>query len=201
MTLRLVTADHVAAAAEQTLRDQIPTLIASLGWDVDATDPEAPEADPLFPRPAKKLTAPKAWDQVPTLDALTTATFPAGAITSPGLTNPPTKKGWDRYDATWRLSVAVYDRGGSYDDTASRVRSWAALIRAALALNPGLNGLSQSLIWVGEEYRLLPQKGAARTIGGCAVAVDVTVENVMNFAAGPLATSVHSSLTVTPTQE
>jgi hypothetical protein len=50
------------------------------------------------------------------------------------------------------------------------------LIRTVLVSHRSLGGIAKTLKWVGEEYALVPQKEQARTFGGGAVAVDVTVD-------------------------
>ncbi len=184
---RLITADTVCSAAQGILTTHMADVATSLGLD------QAPAP----------LGTVRAWDQVPTLEALTTANFPAGAITSPGLVTAPTRRGtWGTgHDATWRLVVGIYDKGGSFNETAHRVRTWAALIRATLLLHPSLGGLASSLSWVGEEYRQITERKSSRTIGGCAVAFDVTVDNVIDPAAGPLVLSTQPTTTVRPVQE
>lgn len=175
MTVRLVDADTVCAAAETTLRAHLPEVIALLGLDVNAGR-------------EKKYAPPAKWDQVPALEALASIpAFPAavGAITSPGLAEPPVRRRFDAYDATWRLSVGVYSRGRDYAETARRNRRWAAIIRACLVRHPDLGAGAESLTWVGEEYRQVPQKNAARTLAGCAVAFDVKFTDVVLFPTGP----------------
>lgn len=192
---RFITADDVCFAAETTLRENLASVITTLGLDVAPTPPA---------RPGKAFTPPGNWDQVPTLEALSSANFPAGAITSPGLTGPPVRRGrWGTgYDVTWRLAVGIYDRGRTYNETASRNRTWAALVRATMLQHPTLGGLVSSLTWVGEEYRQIPGRAAAKTLGGCAVAFDVIVENVVDLSADPTVSSAaQPDLTVQPAQE
>lgn len=189
---RLVTADDLCVAAESTLRTHLPAVIAQLGWDPAAVA-ELEAAARFTP-----FVAPKAWAQVPTLEALTTANFPAGAVTSPGLVDVPVRTGrWGTgHNATWRISVGIYDRGGSYDETATRVRKWAGLVRATLLNNPTLGGVASSLMWRGEEYRQITVQRAARTLGGCAVAFDVTSENVVDLTDDPSVTSASPTVLV-----
>lgn len=183
--VRLVTAHDVCSAAEAILTEHLP------GWAA-----------------AAELKPVTTWQQVPTVQAISSAPVPAGAITSPGLTEPPTKHR-DRHEATWRIVAAVYDRGSDYTDTARRIRTWAALIRAVLVQHPRLGGLALRLDWVGEEYELVPEQGA-RTLGGCAVAVDVVVADVVPSTAppglggpppAPTVTATRSTVTVRPTPQ
>lgn len=158
--VRLITADDVCRAVEQVLTEHLPRWAEASG-----------------------LPAVKTWQQLPTAQAISAADVPAGAITSPGLTESPTKHRTS-YDATWRISVAVYDRGNDHSDTQRRTRIWAALIRTVLVQHARLGELARRLDWVGEEYALGPEQGA-RTLGGCAVAFDVTVTDVVPPVAPP----------------
>lgn len=184
MSVRIVTADDLCRAAQQVLTQQLPGLLTELGLTGD----DVPRAD--------RYEEPKTWAQVPTLEALQAASTPAAAITSTGTVGEPRRSSLG-YDATWRIRVGIFDRGHDYDNTAARARTWAALVRAVLVLNPTLGGVATSTRWVGETYRQFPQVGAARTLGGCAVDVDVTARNVIDL--GPLDPSVlttQSDLTV-----
>jgi hypothetical protein len=159
--VRLVTADDICHAVEVLLTNHLPF------WSEAAGLPEV-----------------KTWQQLPTPQAISAAAVPAGAITSPGLTEPPTKHR-DAYEATWRVVVAIYDRGTDHTDTQGKARTWAALIRTVLVQHPRLDGLALRLTWVGEDYALLGERSSARTLAGCFVAVDVTVADVVPAAAPP----------------
>lgn len=188
--VRLVTADDLCRAVEAVLAADLPGWAAAAGL----VEPGEPGV--------------RTWQQLPTPEALSSATFPAGAITSPGLTGPPAKSR-NGYDATWRLAVAVYDRGTDHADTAGRVRRWAALVRTVLVSSSRLGGLAYSVTWVGEDYAARAEPGSARTLGGCSVAFDVLVRDVVPSAvppelggapAGPVVTSTATAVTVhTPT--
>ena len=153
----IVTADEVCRDVEACLRKHLPELAA-----------------------AAELQAVKQWQQVPTEEALSNADVPGIAITIPGLTDAPTRdiKG---VKAVWRVAVAAYDRGEDYADTTRRTRTWAALIRAVLVRHLAADSaLVHEVAWVGEEYALAPA-AAARTLGGGAVAVDVTVREAVGL--------------------
>lgn len=193
MAARLITADDLCVAAAEILAEHLPAVVAAMGWDEDSVAPLAPVTT---------------WEQVPTLEALTAAEMPAGAVTSPGLAETPTRRERGRHDAVWRISVGVYDRGDDYHETARRVRRWAAAVRATLLEHRTLNGVADGVWWRGEEYRQKPNAGAARTLGGCAVAFDVKAANVIDLGspvspgAGPLVQSVHARISTRPaTQE
>lgn len=164
--VRLVTADDLCAAVEAILVEHLPPWAEAAGL-VTAGGP-----------------AVRTWQQLPTPEALSSAQFPAGAVTSPGLTGPPTRTR-DGYEATWRLAVGFYDRGTDHRDTASRIRRWAALIRTVLVAHAQLGGLARTLTWVGEDYAARAEAGSARTLGGCSVAFDVLVTDVVPTTAPP----------------
>lgn len=183
----LVTGDTVCKAVEATLVELVPALLQVV-----------PDASRLG------LTAFDSWFQVPDRRSLSTAVLPAGAIMSPGLVEPPTRRGPGEYDATWRVAVSVWERGTDWNVTSAKVRTWAAIIRAAALLRPSQGGLAEGTWWVGEEYAEISEKTAARTLGCCAVALNVKVKNVIdlppNPASGPLGvvTTVHPSVTAQP---
>lgn len=146
----VVTADEICQAVELVLRQYLPALAAGAG-----------------------LAPVEEWQQLPTAEALSTAQFPAIAVTTPGLADTPTRTGRG-VNAVWRIAVGVYDRGGSHAQTAGNVRKWAALIRTVL-LQDLAGDIVWQVTWVGEEYALRPEVSSARTLGGAAVAVDVAV--------------------------
>lgn len=184
---RLITRHTLGAAMETTLDTHLWPLVQELGFADPATEPSDPD-------PLRRITV---WDQVPTLDALTAAVTPVGGITSPGLVDRPTTRA-RRIDATWRVVVGVWDRGADYDDTVRRVGLWAALVRAVVLEHPTLGGVAAQTLWAGEEYAEIPQRSAARTLGGCAVAFDVTARDVVNLSApdDPVVTDPSTDVTV-----
>lgn len=175
----LITADDICAGAEAVLTSgRLREIVELAGWE--------------------ELRKIKDWHQVPSLDALSEANLPTGAITSPGLTDSPVGR-HGNYAATWRVVVGVYDRGASYKDTARRTRRWAAVIRAALLESPTLGGVASGVRWVGEEYAERPNKNQARTIGGCAVAFDVDASNVVDltpYSVAPVVTATQTTVSV-----
>lgn len=138
------------------------------------------------------------WHQLPTIEALTTANTPAGAITSPGLASDPTRHG-GRIDAVWRVVVGIYDRDADHTATAHRTRVWAGLVRACVLRNPRLGGIASGVTWVGERYEVIPARAAARTLGGCAVSFNVSAKDVVDvddLGELPIVLETHPSLTV-----
>lgn len=189
--IRLVTADDLCVAAQTILEEQLGDLIDALGLGA----PESPAPDDEAATP---FEVPETWTQVPTETALQSAETPAGAISSPGTIGAArtTRTG---VSATWRIRVAMFDRGTDYNDTAHRVRTWAALIRGVMLRNPGLGGLASGLRLATESYRLFPETGAARTLGGCAVEFDVDVQNIADLSeldVVPVVATTHPHVTV-----
>lgn len=177
-------ADQLCRATEAVLSAQVPALLTLLV----RTD----------------LGRIRTWQQLPTIEALSSAQFPAAAITSPGLSGTPIySRSSNSWTATWRIAVGVYARGKDHAETAAHVRDWCAVFRTVLLMNKRLGGVAKSLTWVGEEYARIPRKEQARTFGAGAVAVDVTVDNVADFDGlgnqqRPLVLSTHPTLTVQP---
>jgi hypothetical protein len=179
----LLSVDDLCKAMQQVLEDHLPALAASRGL--------------------QPITS---WDQLPSPDALTRANLPAGAITSPGLTALPARRSGG-HDATWRIAVGVYERGRDHTETAAKVRDWAAVIRQTVLHHPTLGGVASGVVWIGEEYAERPERSSARTLGGCAVAFDVTARNVIDSEPyvppdspgggdQPVVTSTHRTVTV-----
>lgn len=184
---RLITADDMCDAAEQVLLVHLRPVVELLGWATDL----------------REVTT---WEQVPTLAALTSATFPVGAITSGGLVGDPKRNGDGSYDATWRLAVGVWDRGASYRETARRVRRHAATVRAALAMHRSLGGLAESVTWKTEAYDEIVARDTARTLGGAVVGFNVVVKRVLDPTSlatlpGPPVTSTPTTVTHRPPEE
>lgn len=178
----LVTKADLCAAAAAVLAD--PTIgvaaraaeLAGLGVPYEWAGEERLDAGGL---PIGYTTPVATWDQLPSLAALTSAALPAGAVVSPGLVEPPTRSRSTGYRATWRLVVGVYDRGEDYADTQARCGRWAALVRFTVLRSVNLAGFASDVLWAGEEYAELPERSSARTLAGCAVAFDVTVQDVL----------------------
>lgn len=193
--IRLITADDLCVGAQTILVGQLGALIEALGLDER-------------PRGEKPFELPKVWDQVPTLEALETAKYPAAAITSTGVVGTPRTTrsgGTNRVDATFLVRVGIFDRGPDYNVTAARIRTWAALVRGVLLLpeNASLGGVASGVRFVTESYRNL-RKEVARTIGGCTVDFHVDVQNIADLSALdvlPVVGSTHSTISVNNHQE
>lgn len=178
----LLSADDLCTAAEAVLKEHLQALATSRGLENIRT-----------------------WEQLPTLEALTTANLPAVAVSSPGLTKPAVRRSAG-YDATWRIVVGAFARGDSFTETAARVRDWAAVIRQVVLQHPTLGGVATGVEWVGEEYVERPERSTARTLGGCAVVFDVTAHNVIDAepyvppeqggGKQPAVQSTHSTVTI-----
>lgn len=162
--VRLVTSDHVCTAVQDALEAHLPAWVTAAG-----------------------LKQVNTWEQRPDATEIAAANLPAGAIGSPGLAKPPVlnrggagkRRTWD---ATFRVGVAVYDRGSDHAQTAHRARTWAGLLRTVLDQHGDLGGLARSTTWVGEDYGTAGR--GDRTFGQGVVAFDVEVPDVIP-ATGP----------------
>jgi hypothetical protein len=161
----ILSIDELCVAARATLEHPDAGIPGTL---------ELPVIKALLGDQARHYRDIKTWVQVPTFESVTGATYPAVAITSPGLVGAPV---YQRSSNTWqivaRVGVGVYDRSTKHDETAAKVRNWIAVVRTTLLRNVTLGGVAEGLTWSGEEYDLLPGRQQARTIGAGAVAVDV----------------------------
>ncbi|HXH77314.1 hypothetical protein [Nocardioides sp.] len=186
--IEIGSADELCKAAETTLRAALPMVL------------NLPEVKGYLGARAPEFEAIKEWHQLPTLEAISSAKFPAVVITTPGLVGPPvyqrSKQSWE---TTWRLAIGIYDRAGDHAATSARVRDWIAFIRTALLRNVTLGGVAKGITWAGEEYDLLPDRKHARTIGAGALAIDVRVDVPDTLGLGlPAATKTTTTLTVNP---
>lgn len=176
MVTPIVSVDELATALEKTLRDNLAATVATLGLKLDSV---------------------KEWQQLPTAAALATARFPAVAISSPGLTEPPTYSQSDRaWHAVWRIGVGIYDRGKNHHDTQAHIRNWCAAIRLTARAHRSLGGLARDTRWAGEEYALLPGREQSRTIGAAAVAFDIHALVSDTYGAPPAVATTPTTLSV-----
>lgn len=183
-TTPIVSVDQLCKAIETALTADLQATMTLLGF----TD-------------AKKYPKVRDWQQVPTVQALSSATLPAGAITTPGLTEPPTWIPRDQlHRGTWRVAVGAYVRGRDHDTTAGTARDFAAGIRTTVLRHRDLGGIAEKVRWYGEEYALIPGRESARTVAGVAVAFDVTAYMAIDLPADPqdlpLVTTTSTPLTV-----
>lgn len=165
----ILSVDELCKAAETTLKAALPAYLA------------LPDVQAWLGDSASRYGEIKTWQQLPTIEALSAATFPAIAITSPGLTEPPRRvRSRNVYECTWRIGIGIYDRGRDHEDTQAKARKWAAIVRSVMLRNQTLGGVAERIDWAGEEYRPLrgrnEGRGQARTIGGSAVALDVQAD-------------------------
>jgi len=141
------------------------------------------------------------WQVVPDLDAIAAAALPAIAIQAPSVRAVPVRSGAGKLDATWDLSVGIFDRGVDHLDTQDRVETWAAIIRAAGLLAGSLGGLISKLSWQGEAYALLPDRAQARTMAGAEVMFEITAPDAIDLeglrqlvAPDPIVTATESAI-------
>ena len=70
--MRIVTADDICVAVEKILVDHLHATVQAMEWDTSTRG---------------RLQVVAGWHHVPTLEAISSAEYPAGAIESPGLTS------------------------------------------------------------------------------------------------------------------
>lgn len=187
--------DQVLVALQQTLAQAVPMVL------------ELPGVKAYLGTRAAGFAEITTWQQVPTLAAIATADYPAVAMTSPGLVEPPAyKRSAYVWETTWRAAVGLYDRVGVDDDgqsaTQQRVRDWMMILRTAALRNPTLAGTSRWIRWAGEDYDLLPDRKNARTIGAGALSLDIRVDVPDTLGMGlPAVASTTTQLDVRNNQE
>lgn len=185
----VISFDELCVAAETILKVALPQVL------------ELPEVKTYLGDAARTYRDIKTWQQLPTIEAISAATLPVIAISTPGLVSAPRYvRSRGVWEATVRLGVGIYDREPSADHSATqaKVRNWVAFLRTALLRNPTLGGVAEGLTWTGEEYDLVPARNQARTFGAGAVFVDVRVDVPDTFGLGlPPVTSTHTQLSVT----
>lgn len=180
----IVSADELLVGLELTLRDHLPTTVAALvtqhDWDADD-----------FPTILD-------WQQLPTLEALSTADTPSIALTSPGLVGEPKYSRADGgYHGTWALSVGVYDRGEDHAHVQAKIRRWCAAIRLTARAHRTLGGVATGLTWGGDRYGLKPNRDQARTLGMGAVVLNVSALVIDLLAPGqPVSTTPTPTVSV-----
>jgi hypothetical protein len=183
---RLVVVHDVLKTWQTILDEHMPQVAAQMGWTNGREGLEN----------AGKV---RDWKVAPNAEAIEAAGTPNGAMFSPGLVDEPRKNGDRTHDAGWQIVAAVYDHGLDYDDTQLRVQRWAALIRAVTLTHPSLGGLVERTNWVGEDYDVdTGGNRNARTLGGCAVAFQVRLTDVVDLSTPRPVTRTTSSVTVTP---
>jgi hypothetical protein len=192
-TMGVQSAAQICRAVEDTLKKALPMVL------------EIPEVKAYLGERAKAFRDVREWQQLPTIEAIASAQYPAVAIVSPGLVEEPVySRADDAWKTKWRVAVGIYDRSRNSDhgETQDRIRDWVAFIRTALLRNPTLGGVVRGVSWAGEEYDLLPDRNKARTIGAGALAVDIRVDvpNTLGLGLPPVSTT-SAELAVNPHQE
>lgn len=165
--MSVISADELCLAMENTLRDHLPTTLTQLEWD--------------------HLPAIREWQQLPSLDALASAAFPAIAVSPSGVTGAPAySQAEQAYRTTYRIAVGVWDRGANHAETQKRARDWCAAIRLTVRAHRSLGGVALGSVWAGDRFQLTPNRDQARTFAGGAVAFDVSAFVIDTLGAAPL---------------
>lgn len=189
--LGIQSADQVLVALEETLRATLPLVL------------ELPEVKAHLGSSAADYREITTWQQLPTLQAIATADYPAVAIMSPGLVGPPEyQRSRDCWTAWWRAEVGIFDRHGvddaGHSATQRLVRNWVAWLRTAALRQQTLGGAARAVVWAGEEYDLLPDREQARTIGAGTLMLNIKADVPDTLGLGlPIVTTTNTQLNVT----
>lgn len=162
----ILTADETCVAVENTLRAWLPVMLDAMGVRDD-----------------DNMSPPKNYEQVPTLDALHDAAFPSVGITSPGFAGPPERDEAGNLRIVWRIFIGAYLRGGTYKETQTNTRNYAAAISTVLIQQATLLGFASGTSLVSEDYE--PIDTGARTLGGAVIEVLVSVDDARNDLSAP----------------
>lgn len=156
----VVTVDEVCHAIADVLAASLPDVLESID------DPDS-----------RTIPPPTSYSQVPTRDAILAAEqqLPAVGVFSSGDSQVPTRDEQGTYTKVWRITVAWYARGDSFENTQWVNRTAGALIQALLTQNQDLAGVAQSVTPVGESYDIV-DANASRTLAGVALDFDVEVQ-------------------------
>ncbi len=125
----------------------------------------------------------KTWNIIANERAFTTANLPGIAIVVNGTSKTPERTGPGVLTFEYDVFVYVFDHGASFEDVATKIMDWCALIRATVLAYPSLGGLSSSTHVLSETYDEIPSANSARSLGGGGVQFAVTVEDAVDTAA------------------
>lgn len=116
--------------------------------------------------------------------------LPVIVIISSGIQGKPTRRGDGSYEATWQIAVAPIASDMNSEETRDLASTMGAASRAALTQHKRLeselhpDGFGTSMEWVGEVPASIPF-GDSRTLAAMMVMFLVTVDHVVEEAAGP----------------
>lgn len=183
MSTPIRSADELCAAIETVLVDHLDDTMNELGWTNEAG-----------------YESMRSWRQLPSLDALTAAQLPAGAVIAPDVVGEPVyEASTGLWRTTWRIPVVAYGRGSDHSDTQARIRNRVAAIRTTLLAHKSLGGLASAMRWTGENHNLIPARDSARSIAAGGISVDVTADVDMSLGTLPVVETTFPTVTVIKT--
>lgn len=110
--------------------------------------------------------------------------LPVLLVISPGLTQPPERRGDSSYEARWAVGVAAVVSDINVLQTRRLAMAYGAAVRAAMLQHAKLGGFASYLDWLDETYGDIPFADS-RSIEAVRIVFEVGVENVVRRAAGP----------------
>lgn len=150
------------------------------------------------------LKAPAVWRQLPSPEAMSTARYPAVAVSSPGLAGAPTRNR-DKYSATWRVIVTVWVKA---DKVATRKPGEDAFSLVAAQTREYVKHVRTCLLawgegtWTDEGYAQVDAYEASGTLGAGFVELAVFVETAADLTdlppGGPLPVVTSTAVTIEP---
>lgn len=129
------------------------------------------------------LKPPAVWKHMPSPESMSTARYPAVAVSSPGLAEPPTRNR-DKYSATWRVVVTVWVRNDkpptrklgedAFSLVAKQTREYVKAVRSCLlAWGEGT--------WTDEGYAKVDDYAASGTLGAGFVELSVFIDTAADL--------------------
>ena len=87
--------------------------------------------------------------------------------------------------STWEAQASIFVAGTKdWQETQAISLAYGAAVRACIAQHPGLEGIAETTLWMGERY-LEKEHISTRIIGLMTVNFEVTVANTLNVFGGP----------------
>lgn len=133
--------------------------------------------------------SPRSWIVVKDFDKWPENKLPCVIVVSPGMAEPPRKRGDGSYDATWEVIVAVIVEARTKKASHTLgMRYGAAMAKCMLSNNADLGGALEGTSvteWLGEDYADLPMD-EERNLHATRNVFNVEVKNVMNAYKAPV---------------
>lgn len=172
---RIVDGDEVEQAMLSMLKLRYPTFI----------DEVAQQRAHKKGRAAYQ--APKSWIVVKEFDKWPENKLPCVIVVSPGMPEPPRKRGDGWYDAVWEIVVAVVVSAKTKKSSHKLGMRYGAALAKCVISNASLEGALEGasvIDWLGEDYADLPVE-ERRHLHVVRNVFHVKVEKVMNAYKAP----------------